>query len=221
VTGCCTEQPLLEECIAVLMVTKFSFTPSSLFGLRRLVGNLAANGVARNHDPFHQDVIFRHSQSSVTSERLNSIIQATCQCSLISFPALSQPLKLNISLCLECRPYSSSAFSISIIIPTFDIPNTIMSNLVTYTHITPKAREMRCFCKICDCRMFHLDVSGNKTANIRGGCLNSLTKEMMGKAVHIWAKRAVVNITEGLERYEEYSPNVWCLTDKGRGCCYY
>jgi hypothetical protein len=117
VTGGCTERPLLEECIAVLMVTKnsqsFSFTPSSLFGLKRLVGNLAVNGVCPQsrligvHDPFHRDVIFRHSQSSLTSERLNSIIQATCQCSLISFPALSQPLKLNISLCLECRPYSA------------------------------------------------------------------------------------------------------------------
>ena len=66
-------------------------------------------------EPSHQDVLFGQPQSSVTSERLNSIIQATCQCSLISFPAPSQPLKINICHCLECRHQSSSAFSISVI----------------------------------------------------------------------------------------------------------
>jgi hypothetical protein len=93
-------------------------SPSSLFGLKRLVGNLAANGVCPQSrligfTILFIEMIFLHSQRSVTSERLNSIIQATCQCSLISFPALSQPFKLNISLCLECRPYSSSAFNTS------------------------------------------------------------------------------------------------------------
>jgi hypothetical protein len=80
----------------VLMVTKnsqsFSFTPRSLFGLKRLVGNLAANGVCPQSrligfTILFIEMIFLHSQTSVTSERLNSIIQATCQCSLIS----SQP----------------------------------------------------------------------------------------------------------------------------------
>jgi hypothetical protein len=36
----------------------------------------------------------------------------------------------------------------------------------------------------------------------------------MGKAVHIWTKRAVVDIPEGVERPGEYNPNVWCLADK-------
>jgi hypothetical protein len=62
---------------------------------------------------------------------------------------------------------------------------------------------MRCyFCKICS-RRFHKTFPDNKTVNVRGGCLDGLTKEMMGKAVHIWTTRAVVDISEGVERCEE------------------
>jgi len=57
------------------------------------------------------------------------------------------------------------------------------------------------FCKICGCRIFHWTFPDNKTANVRGGCLDRLTKEMMGKLVHIWTKSAVVDIPEGVERY--------------------
>ena len=50
---------------------------------------------------------------------------------------------------------------------------------------------------------------GEKTLSVKGGCLVGLTKEMvMGEGVpggvsHIWCKRALVDIPEGVERWEE------------------
>lgn len=34
-------------------------------------------------------------------------------------------------------------------------------------------------------------------------CVEGLTREMMDRAVHIWAKRAIVPIPEQAERWEE------------------
>ncbi len=39
--------------------------------------------------------------------------------------------------------------------------------------------------------------------SVKGGCLEGLTKEMVGKGVHIWVKEAVVEIPEGVEWFEE------------------
>jgi hypothetical protein len=54
--------------------------------------------------------------------------------------------------------------------------------------------------KIC-CRRFRKTFPDNKTVHVRGGCLDGLTKEMIGKAVLIWTMRAVVDISERVERY--------------------
>jgi len=37
--------------------------------------------------------------------------------------------------------------------------------------------------------------------NFRGGCFDAEVD--LSKAIHLWAKRAVVPIPEGVERYEE------------------
>lgn len=34
-------------------------------------------------------------------------------------------------------------------------------------------------------------------------CVDGLTREMMDKAIHIWAKRAITPIPVGAERWEE------------------
>ena len=52
---------------------------------------------------------------------------------------------------------------------------------------------------------------GDETLSVKGGCLMGLTKEMMtdkGGVVHIWCKRAVVEIPEGVERWEEEPADV-------------
>lgn len=43
-------------------------------------------------------------------------------------------------------------------------------------------------------------------ACVKGGCLEGLSKEMLEGAAHIWTKRAVVDIPEGVESHEEGYP---------------
>jgi hypothetical protein len=44
------------------------------------------------------------------------------------------------------------------------------------------------------------------TTNVKGGCLVGLDKEMMKGAVHIWTQHAIVDIPEGVVRYEREPP---------------
>jgi hypothetical protein len=44
---------------------------------------------------------------------------------------------------------------------------------------------------------------GEKTLSVKGGCLVRLDKTMMARAIHIWCKEAVVEIPDGVERWEE------------------
>lgn len=44
------------------------------------------------------------------------------------------------------------------------------------------------------------------TTNVKGGCLVDLDREMMKDAIHIWTKHAIVDIPDGVERWEEAPP---------------
>lgn len=44
---------------------------------------------------------------------------------------------------------------------------------------------------------------GEPTLCVKGGCLVGLNKEMIAKAAHVWCKEAVVEVPEGVERWEE------------------
>jgi hypothetical protein len=75
-----------------------------------------------------------------------------------------------------------------------------------WSRTTFKGLEKNCyFCKVCGTRIYH-QCPGQKFYTVKAGCLEGLTKEMMGKAVHIWTKRAVTPIPEGAESYEEEPP---------------
>ena len=48
---------------------------------------------------------------------------------------------------------------------------------------------------------------GGSSVTVKGGCLEALTKEMLDGATHIWCKRAVTVVPEGVERCEEEPPD--------------
>lgn len=43
--------------------------------------------------------------------------------------------------------------------------------------------------------------------NVKGGCLEALSKEMMRDVIHIWTQHAIVDIPEGMEQWEREPPN--------------
>jgi len=131
-------------------------------------------------------------------------MEGQCQCGTIRFTTpLPKPIKMYVCHCLSCRAQSSSAFGISASFPAFSLPESNAADIGVYTYITQSGREKKCFfCKHCGSRIMHSSV-GRKYVNVKGGCLHGLDKELLSTACHIWTKRAITPIPEGVEQYEE------------------
>ncbi|KIX08490.1 uncharacterized protein Z518_03146 [Rhinocladiella mackenziei CBS 650.93] len=132
-------------------------------------------------------------------------MEGQCQCGSVRFTTPTpKPLKMYFCHCLECRRQSASAFGISAIFPAFEIPSTV-TDIGVYTHSnTTSGREKKCyFCKKCGTRVMH---GGKDYVAVKGGCLDALDKDLLDSATHIWTKRAIVPIPDGVESYPEEPP---------------
>ncbi|EEH10454.1 conserved hypothetical protein [Histoplasma capsulatum G186AR] len=146
-------------------------------------------------------------------------MEGRCQCGLIRFTTpLARPLKIYICHCTECRHQSASAYGVTAIFPSFEIPDpeptashapatnydpATSPAIGTHTRQTLSDKTLEClFCKQCGVRLVHR-VRGADYLSVKAGCLEGLDKEMMVGAIHIWCKEAVVEIPEGVERWEE------------------
>lgn len=126
-----------------------------------------------------------------------------CQCGLIRFTTpLANPLKVYICHCIECQRQASSTYGVSLMFPTMEFPPAVQANLKCYTRTTFEGREKKClFCSNCGSRIVHF-IEGQPYMTFKA-CVDGLTREMMDKAIHIWAKRAITPIPVGAERWEE------------------
>ncbi|KAH8813130.1 Mss4-like protein [Xylogone sp. PMI_703] len=122
-----------------------------------------------------------------------------CQCGTVKFKTpLPKPLALYICHCNECRKQSSSAFGCSAIFPFFPLPSKEF--LSCYSRPTASGDMLNCyFCKVCGTRVIHSS-PGHKVLSVKGGCIEGLD---WTQAKHIWCKRAMVPIPEGVERSDE------------------
>jgi hypothetical protein len=71
------------------------------------------------------------------------------------------------------------------------------------------------FCTKCGSRLVHVHVTVSKDDNgaetrktsanlsVKSGCLDGLSKDDMRKAVHIWTKSAVVDVSADAKQYPE------------------
>jgi hypothetical protein len=134
-------------------------------------------------------------------------MNGSCQCGAITFltPTL-HPQKLYICHCLDCQRQSSSAFGISATFPYFKLASGLP--LSCWTRITDAGARLKCyFCQKCGARILHVYEEDEKAEKgevfVKGGCLEGLGKEELRGAIHIWCKRAVVDIPVGVRRYDE------------------
>ncbi|KAI9804991.1 MAG: hypothetical protein M1833_006294 [Piccolia ochrophora] len=127
-------------------------------------------------------------------------MEAHCQCGFVRFTTPTPaPLAVYICHCLSCRAQSSSAFGTSAIFPHFTLPTTDPP-LGTYTRSTDAGNVLECFfCPKCGSRLLH-SAKGKDTVSVKGGCIQNLSWQA---AKHIWCKRAVVPIPDGVERWDE------------------
>jgi len=126
-----------------------------------------------------------------------------CQCRSIKFVTpLPKPLAVYICHCNECKRQSSSAFGCSAIFPSFPMPSPDL--LSCYSRPTASGHMLNCFfCKACGTRLIH-STPGKQFVSVKGGCIEGLD---WGSAKHIWCKRAMVPIPEGVEQSEEEPEN--------------
>ncbi|OQD69435.1 hypothetical protein PENPOL_c002G07236 [Penicillium polonicum] len=145
-------------------------------------------------------------------------MKARCQCGKVQFTTpTDKPLKLWVCHCTECQHQSSSAFGITATFPYFELPESVSGLVSSYTRLTLKGRDMEClFCKECGARLFHrfrdtVPAPGEQPefsaiTNVKGGCLEDLNKEMLRTAVHIWCQEAIIDIPEGVEKWDQGPP---------------
>ncbi|MCJ1479171.1 hypothetical protein MMC13_007855 [Lambiella insularis] len=131
-------------------------------------------------------------------------MNASCQCHRTTFlTPLPAPLALYICHCLDCRAQSSSAFGISARFPRFALPAD--APVASFRRATKSGGFVDCyFCRHCGSRVLHVN-SETEMVSVKGGCLEGLgVGELdLRRAVHIWCKRAVVEIPERVRRWEE------------------
>ncbi|PQE20143.1 3-oxo-5-alpha-steroid 4-dehydrogenase protein [Rutstroemia sp. NJR-2017a BBW] len=148
----------------------------------------------------------RQSQGEVrpSTDNLVNKMNASCQCGAVTFTTpLPKPLAIYI-----CHCDTSSAFACSAIFPRFELP--CKESLCLYSRPTVSGDLVNCyFCKTCGTRIIH-STPGKNVVSVRGGCLEGLD---WSKARHIWVKRAMVPIPEGVETSDEEPEN--CSFDTG------
>ncbi|KAI9848433.1 MAG: hypothetical protein M1837_000228 [Sclerophora amabilis] len=129
-------------------------------------------------------------------------MDASCQCGHIKFKTPDPtPLDVYVCHCLACRKQSSSAFGVSAIFPRFELP-VAEPPLGCYRRPTDSGNLMSCyFCPLCGSRLIHVSDGGKQnTVSVKGGCLDGLDWTSLKK--HIWCRRAVVPIPEGVQRWD-------------------
>ncbi|KAL6249317.1 hypothetical protein RBB50_003170 [Rhinocladiella similis] len=136
-------------------------------------------------------------------------MEGRCQCDAVHFSTpLPKPLKWFVCHCLECRRQSSSAFGITAIFPAFDIQAAASKggdDIGFFTHSnTASGNTKKCyFCKTCGTRLMH---GGGAFVAVKGGCLEEVDRDCLASATHIWTKRALMPIPEGVESWPEEPP---------------
>ncbi|KAK4140747.1 uncharacterized protein C8A04DRAFT_31723 [Dichotomopilus funicola] len=135
-------------------------------------------------------------------------MEVRCQCGTVRFTTPTPaPLAVYHCHCTECRKQSSSAYGTSAIFPAaglFPLSAELAAALGVWTRPTDRGGEMDCyFCKSCGGRVVHRirepDGTERDVVSVKGGLVEGLRWE---GAAHIFTRSAVVEIPEGVERWE-------------------
>ncbi|KAK4153463.1 Mss4-like protein [Chaetomidium leptoderma] len=135
-------------------------------------------------------------------------MEVTCECGAIHFTTPTpSPLALYLCHCTECRKQSSSAFGTSAIFPAaglFPLSADLSSKLSLWTRPTSEGRTLDCyFCSECGVRVMHrareADGTERDTVRVKGGLVRGLVWE---GAIHIYTRSAVVDVPDGVERWD-------------------
>lgn len=109
-----------------------------------------------------------------------------CQCGALRYEVAAAPLRVYCCHCTECRAQSSSAFGISVIVPTAAVRLTAGRPKV-WSRPTASGKTLACaFCPDCGSRIWHVNDPAGEETSIKGGSLDGGI-DLTG-AWHIWTE---------------------------------
>ncbi len=121
-----------------------------------------------------------------------------CQCGAIRFRLTVTPKRVYCCHCTECRRQSSSAFGISVIVPS-DGMEVQRGEPQVWTRPTASGDMLDCaFCSECGSRLWH---RAAECISVKGGALDNVPEP----TAHIWldSKLPWVVIPDGVERWAQ------------------
>ncbi|WP_420404012.1 GFA family protein [Nisaea sp.] len=119
------------------------------------------------------------------------MLKGSCQCGAVRYEVDADPIDIYVCHCIECRKQSSSAFGISVIVPS-DAVRIVEGRTKIWSRSTASGGEILClFCETCGSRISHADPS-EEVASIKGGSLASPV-DLTG-VKHIWTRSKLPGI---------------------------
>ncbi len=113
------------------------------------------------------------------------MLTGRCQCGAVRYEINATPIDIYVCHCTECRKQSSSAFGISVIVPS-DAVRIVAGKTKTWSRPTARGGQLEClFCETCGSRISHADPA-EQTLSIKGGSLSPPID--LTRATHIWTR---------------------------------
>jgi hypothetical protein len=139
-----------------------------------------------------------------------------CQCGAVRYESTGDIVNIYVCHCRECQKQSSSAFGISVEVPSAGLRVTRGSPKF-WGRDTDSGKRIRCaFCPDCGSRLWHESDRHESDRNepdrpaptltLKGGLLDVAPD--LSSAIHIWTRRMLpgVVIPEGVRQYPGEPP---------------
>jgi len=125
-----------------------------------------------------------------------------CQCGQIRYEIQAEPLTVYACHCQECQKQSSSAFGMSMPVPS-DALIILQGQPKRWKRISESGREVSCwFCEVCSTRLFHAPARNPKITNVKPGTLDDTS--WLKPVGNLWTRSAQkwVTLSEQMLNYE-------------------
>lgn len=126
-----------------------------------------------------------------------------CQCDAVRHEVTAAPLRIYVCHRTECRAQSSSAFGISVIVPSGAV-RLIRGKPREWSRLTANGQTLVCaFCPDCGGRVWHRNAPQGDDMSIKGGSLGHPV-DLTG-AIHIWTQSKLpgVAIPDGALQFSQ------------------
>ncbi len=127
-----------------------------------------------------------------TTKGRSGMLAGRCQCGAVRYEVDAAPIEVYVCHCTECRKQSSSAFGISVIVPS-DALRILQGTPTIWSRPTATGKKLSCaFCGTCGSRLWHANDPSEETLSIKGGSLE--TPIDLSHAFHIWTQSKLPGI---------------------------